>query len=540
MGDRGLNRIMQRMRGLVEVHHQDAPDAQLIAQFVNQRDETAFTTLLRRHGPMVRAVCLRELHDVNDAEDAFQATFMVFVRKANTLSQRERVASWLHGVAQRIARKARVLQVRRRAVALDLRDVAAPEMMCDLAWRELQFVLDEEIGGLPAKYRDPIVLCYLEGLTYSAAANRLGVPAGTVSGRLDRARDLLRTRLVRRGLTLSAGLLGTLLAQNATSAAVPPALLQSTMEVGLAFNGLGAGSISGKALLLAEGALRSFLFAKVKVVAGFLLASVVMVAGGYGLHRFIVAKETGPAHAVQENDPKSVPTNQADVKARSVAQQVVDRAILAMGGKEKAASLKSVSWTTVWNPGEEAERKQRVTATGHDQYRIEFEQIRNGKPHVDLYIVNKDVGWRRAHDGNVAQVPPEGLAANKEHFYGQRLGELLGLQAEEKISLTLTGEKKFDQRSVTGIRVEQKGFPTVHLYFDKTTGLLHRSETILSARADSTSSTLVYLFEDYRLDGGVLHYTRLISKLDEEPEVVAHIRDFQVLDKTPAHLFERP
>ncbi|MFO0880975.1 MAG: RNA polymerase sigma factor, partial [Gemmataceae bacterium] len=224
MSGRVFSNIMRWMCVVIEGKKDDCTDAQLLDRFVQKKDETAFELLVRRHGPMVFAVCRREIQEIHEAEDAFQATFLVLVRKAGELRQPDRLASWLHGVAYRVARKARKLSARRRAEPLNLDDVNGPEQVSDLAWKELQYVLNGEIERLPTKFREPVILCYLNGLTYAAAARRLGVPAGTVSAWLDRARELLRARLVRRGLTFSAGMLGTLMAQNAVAAAVPSSL----------------------------------------------------------------------------------------------------------------------------------------------------------------------------------------------------------------------------------------------------------------------------------------------------------------------------
>src|SRR5438045_1930853 len=184
----------------------DTTDAHLLERFVSRRDEEAFATIVRRHGPMVLSVCLRILHDIHDAEDAFQATFLVLARKAAAIGRRERLGAWLHGVAQRTALKARANAARWQEIE-SVADTSAAEPLSELAWQELRLVLDEEIGRLPARYRAPVILCYLEGLSYAEAARHLGCPPGTVSGRLARARELLRRRLARRGFGLSAALL---------------------------------------------------------------------------------------------------------------------------------------------------------------------------------------------------------------------------------------------------------------------------------------------------------------------------------------------
>jgi RNA polymerase sigma factor (sigma-70 family) len=208
----------------------DSTDAELLDRFARTRDHAAFAALVRRHGPMVFGVCRRVLRDPNDAEEAFQVTFMVLVRKAGGLRQPGRLANWLYGVANRVARKARVSAARRgrheRAAAGP--DQAAPSDPLDA---DLRAVLDEEMVALPAKYRAPLVLCYLEGLTNEAAAARLGWPPGSMSYRLARGRELLRKRLVRRGVWLALWpVFWQGLSETASAGSVPDPLVNATLD----------------------------------------------------------------------------------------------------------------------------------------------------------------------------------------------------------------------------------------------------------------------------------------------------------------------
>src|SRR5262245_33545408 len=186
-------------------------DAQLLARFVRHRDEAAFELLVWRHERMVHNLCRRVLRDREDAEDAFQATFLALARKARGISKREAVAGWLYRVAYRVALRAQAAAARRgrrERSGLDP-DAATParDPAAEAAWRELRPVLDGEVDRLPEKYRVPVVLCYLEGRTYEEAARQLGCSRGTVSTWLNRARELLRQRLARRGLALSGAVL---------------------------------------------------------------------------------------------------------------------------------------------------------------------------------------------------------------------------------------------------------------------------------------------------------------------------------------------
>src|SRR5215472_13063456 len=201
------HRLTNYLRNLVAgTQARDASDRELMEQFVAGRDDAALTALVRRHGPMVRSLCRRVLRNEQDAEDAFQATFLVLARKAHTLRAPEAVGNWLYGVAYRTALKARTAAARRarQEAAAPVRDVAEP--LAELTVHEAQTIVDQELARLPDKYRAPLVLCCLEGLTRDEAAQQLGWSAGLLKSRLEKARELLRNRLVRRGMTLTAGL----------------------------------------------------------------------------------------------------------------------------------------------------------------------------------------------------------------------------------------------------------------------------------------------------------------------------------------------
>ena len=170
-------------------------DRQLLERFVRYRDEAAFERLVRRHGPMVLGVCRRVLGRAEDAEDAFQATFLVLMRKAAVIAQPELLGNWLYGVASRIARKARAQIFRRRRVEQEAPPLGSTEELRDECWRETRALLVRELARLPLRYREPLALCYLQGLTNKEAARRLGWPTGSISYRLARGRKLLRARL---------------------------------------------------------------------------------------------------------------------------------------------------------------------------------------------------------------------------------------------------------------------------------------------------------------------------------------------------------
>lgn len=182
-------------------------DGELLKRFRARRDEAAFRTLVQRHGAMVLAVCQRVLYDRHAAEDAYQATFLVLARKAGSIGRPELLANWLHGVAYRVAYKIKSQAARRREVEAQAQAGGSAEPSLQAAWREVQAVLDEELHQLPEKHRLPLILVYLEGKTHEEAAALLDCPTGSMSWRLDQARQQLRRRLRRRGLALSIALL---------------------------------------------------------------------------------------------------------------------------------------------------------------------------------------------------------------------------------------------------------------------------------------------------------------------------------------------
>jgi RNA polymerase sigma factor (sigma-70 family) len=220
-------------------------DSRLITHFLSGQAgaEVAFRVLLHRHGPMVLTACRRVLGDAHAAEDAFQATFLVLVKKAGSIQSRESLTGWLYGVALRVSRKARAQADRRRVVE---RQAAEKERWAteDRDRAEVRALIDEEIRRLPERYREPLLLCYLEGLRHHEIAERLDCPVGTVESRLSRGRERLRSRLVLRGLATTAGMLGMILRPSEVSAAIPSTLVESSVRAALEF---ASGRVVGKA-----------------------------------------------------------------------------------------------------------------------------------------------------------------------------------------------------------------------------------------------------------------------------------------------------
>jgi RNA polymerase sigma factor (sigma-70 family) len=287
--------VLAHLRGLALRQDADGvTDRQLLHDFLTRRDEAAFAALVRRHGPMVLGVCKRVLGSAHDAEDAFQATFLVLVKKAGSVRPPRKVGSWLHGVAYRTALHARTAAARRRAKE---RQMAAAEVRDDDPCRDLLPLLDEELGRLPERYRLPLVLCELEGKTRKEAARQLGWPEGTVAGRLARARALLARRLARRGAALSAGALAALAGKEVV-AAVPGRLFASTVQAAVAFAaGPAAGLVPAQVAALTEGVLKAMLLTKLKVVSAALLLCAALALTVGGIVRGAVAAPPARAEA---------------------------------------------------------------------------------------------------------------------------------------------------------------------------------------------------------------------------------------------------
>jgi RNA polymerase sigma factor (sigma-70 family) len=287
-------------------------DAELLSSFLHQRNEAALAALIQRHGPMVWGVCRRILRNYHDAEDAFQATFLVLVRKARSIVPREMAANWLYGVACRTALKAKAIASKRKVREKQVADM--PEPLAELrdTWNDLQGVLDEELSHLPDRYRSVVVLCDLQGKTRKEAAGQLAVPEGTVAGWLARARAMLARRLARRGVTLSGTALAALLAENA-SAGVPPAVLSAAIKSAtlLAVGKAAAGGLSAGAVALSEGVLKTMLVTKLKIVTAMLLVVGILGAG------LVVSGWNGPMQAAG-SAPVKKQTGEKPVAGREV------------------------------------------------------------------------------------------------------------------------------------------------------------------------------------------------------------------------------
>jgi RNA polymerase sigma factor (sigma-70 family) len=281
MAQRTLAAVLECLRtGCAALGLEKRADGELLGRFLADRDEAAFAVLVHRHGPLVLAVCRRVLGDVHLAEDAFQATFLVLVRRAASIRPLAPLGPWLYVVARRVALKARARAAAHQRRQREIADMPRTEPLDERTWQELRPVLDEELGRLPEKYRAPLVLCYFEGKSYDEAARELRWPKSSLASRLKQGGQLLRQRLVRRGIALSAGALTTALAEKSRGAAVAALLTVNTAK---AAAGVAAGRavaenvLSAEALALAEEAMRTTAGGRGKLLA--LLLALALAAG---------------------------------------------------------------------------------------------------------------------------------------------------------------------------------------------------------------------------------------------------------------------
>ncbi|MCI0460415.1 MAG: sigma-70 family RNA polymerase sigma factor [Gemmataceae bacterium] len=297
------------------------PEHELLQRFLCDQDRTAFEGLLRCHGPMVLDVCRSVLGNEADAEDAFQATFLVLAGKAQSIRNTASLASWLYGVAYRTALKARADAARRRKYEQRVSRPVRVEAADELTWREVRQVLHEELNRLAERFRAPLVLCYLQGKSQDQAAAELALPKGMLRGRLERGREQLRRRLVRRGLGPTAALAASALPAATASAALPSTLVAPTVKAAAGVvTGQGAsGLVSAPVVALSRDVLKAMFGLRIKL-GSILLLTVALGAGGLLLYRATAevppkaerARERGgevvrPERAAADAQPPIVP-----------------------------------------------------------------------------------------------------------------------------------------------------------------------------------------------------------------------------------------
>jgi RNA polymerase sigma factor (sigma-70 family) len=361
-------------RGRAPARGGPLPDEQLLERFVTQGDAAAFEAILLRHGPTVLGVCRRVLREPAAAEDAFQATFLVLVRKAGSLRRGALLANWLYGVAYRTALRARVEAAKRtaREQAAPARELADP--LAEISVRELLAALDEELHRLSSRHRAPLIACYLEGKTRDVAARELGWSVATLGRRLEQGRRLLGGRLARRGLSLPSALLATLLPEGKAPAAVPGELTTATLT---AIRQVAAGGtpVSARAAALSEGVLRAMSMNKIKLVVVFLVVG--LLASGAGLLVYQAAA------AVRAEDRPRAQAPKADAPPEDVPRRPFADPGLAGNGRAPARKAIPAEAIKHWTVAEVPLPRDRTDLGGGEE--------------VDLWVDGK--AWK--HRGGV-------------------------------------------------------------------------------------------------------------------------------------------
>jgi RNA polymerase sigma factor (sigma-70 family) len=339
------------------------PDAELLDAFVRHHDELALEILVRRHAPLVLGVCRRLLGNADDAADAFQAVFLVFVQKARGIRRRASLGAWLYGVACRASLKARARRQQRRQRETALAGVPEPAVEAEFPTDDVLALLDEEIHALPEKYRAAVLQCELQGRPRREAARALEIPEGTLSSRLAAARKVLRERLTRRGVVLStAALAGALSGARAEGA--PAALVLSTLRaVSAAAAGCQMAGVSAQVLALQQGVLKAMFLSKLKAATGLLLA-VGLLGGGVAL-RVAGAGGQDPAATRPQPAARVAPAQASTGQAGAPAKARRKPGGQAPANKEPEADGRTLSeWTQLLLTGDVIERQGAVMALG--------------------------------------------------------------------------------------------------------------------------------------------------------------------------------
>lgn len=312
-------------------------DQELLAKFVAERDEECFAEIVRRHGAMVLSVCRRVTGQPQDAEDAFQAAFLVLARRAAQIGRPELLGNWLYGVAYRTALEARAARrrVKEQQAVSAVPEPASPEPAEDTA--DLRRVIDEELARLPDKYRAAVVLCDLEGVSRKDAAERLRVPEGTLSSRLAHARKVLASRLSRRGVSASGAVIATTLARDAGAATLPTAVVHSTARAAARFACGGAVPpevVSSQVTTLTDGVIKAMIVNRLRLTlgAGILVAGLLGLGAAAGVgqqpSKSPRAKPATPA-VVDPDDEEAQPPakSKAKDKAKDKAEKVAAKGV---------------------------------------------------------------------------------------------------------------------------------------------------------------------------------------------------------------------
>jgi RNA polymerase sigma factor (sigma-70 family) len=489
-------------------------DGELLARFLSSRDKNPLAALVRRHAPMVWGVCRRLLHNHHDAEDAFQATFLVLVRKAAGVP-RQAVANWLYGVARQTAVRLRATmakQGRRETQVVTMPEPTVAEIR-DADWHS---VLDEELSRLPDHSRHVIVLCDLEGMTRKEAARQLGIPEGSVASRLARARVLLAKQLTRRGVVFAGGSVAAVLAAGSASASAPPALVASTIEAAnLVATGRTAGVVSAKVAALTEGVVKAMFVTRIKSVLAVMLV-VAALAGAVG-----VLYQTQAADQPNGNDgpPAAKQGGEKPATKEEKLRVLLDKVLAAHGGEEKLNKLQFTM--TVYHSNGET---QHYFVQPPKNFRWETTHRDRTNKRIVILFPEGRRWWSKEPNGNAMEFIPTGIEPRVEYwhdyvkFFGPR--KVMRLKdADHRVTL-LDEEIKVDGRAAVGVEVSGPKHQG-RMYFDKKTHLLVKD--------------WAFTYSDYKTFDGIP-----IAQKEHDGHFEPEVTDFRVVDKFDAKLFEQP
>ena len=523
-------------------------DGELLDCFLSHHEEAALAALVRRHSPMVWGVCRRVLWNHHDAEDAFQATFLVLIRRAASIRPRDMVANWLYGVAHQTALKTRGTVTRRakRERQVAVMPQPEPEAVKHDVWKDLQPLLDRELSALPDKHRAVIVLCDLEEKTREEAARQLGVPQGTVASRLARARTMLGKRLARHGLVLSGGALAAALSKSVASASVPTSLVSSAVKVATLSAGGRAtpGLVSAKVAALTEGVLKVMDLTKLKIATAFLL-TLGLVAAGTGRLCWPDVQAT-QKHGRQDEaalqrkgsggrPPKSEVRGDAnDVNA------ILDKAIKAIGGEARLKKAKTIAWKArgkSFQDGNEYPFTNETTVQGLDQLRMEWEDDFNGNRVSGITVLNGDKGWRKNGD-NLTKLDGDRLANQRRNLYLLVVPVTLVPLKEKPFRIESAGEVNIGDRPAIGLKITGPDGKDFNLFFDKRSGLPVKLEVRMGTQGKEFTQETT--FGDYKEFDGLKRATRIERRRDGEKILEQEITEFSLLENVAPETFAEP
>ena len=485
-----LRRLITRQTGSA------LTDAQLLENFVTRREEASFEVLVWRHGAMVLALCKRVLRDSHEAEDAFQATFLVFARKATSIGRGEVVAAWLYKVAYRVALRLRAAAAKRSAAGEPTDAIPAPEAAGDLDWLDLKPVLDDEIARLPEKYRAPFVLCYLEGRTNEEAAALIGCPKGTVLSRLSRGRERLRERLARRGVALSATAFALALTHNAASASVPAPLVISTTGAAVPFAaGTAVQLVPAHVAALAEGVLKTMTLIKAKIAA----ALVALAVLGTGLawaargNADSPAPAPTPAAVAANTGANADPNDAADDRdgQREGDRERPAAAAPGLTGKVASVAKDGKSFTVETPPTERGGEPGKATVKLADKATVTYNGVGlNGAKPTEGYFVQV---WFEGNSKEVAETVTF-LAGEG----GYRAPDVVGTVVTGKDNKSVTLELRPGRRPERGADPEKQAIP-----FDDKTVLAFSNVGKDGAKITDGMHAMVWYADDGKTAGKV-------------------------------------